>query len=200
MDTHPVWEEADREFLRRRNYVLDEETHHPLMMGRSLADGVEIMRQFHPFAGDVQNLAEERKSIFKSLLGSEIAFIPGFLDFHRSVANKYRMAVGTSLEKTLFPLIEHKIPLSKLFGKHVYSIADIGYISKPNPDIFLHAAKNLGVPPENCVVIEDAPNGVTAARKAGMRCIALTTSLRREKLSEADLIVDSYFEIDLGKI
>ncbi|EME26962.1 phosphoglycolate phosphatase [Galdieria sulphuraria] len=54
---------------------------------------------------------------------------------------------------------------------------------KPFPDIFLQAAKGLGVNPERCVVIEDATAGIQAAKEAGMRCIAVTTSLSAEQLS-----------------
>lgn len=199
-DTHPAWAEADRKFLRRRNYILDENTHHPMMTGRNLEEGVEIMRSTYPFKGETKELARERIGIFTSLLESQISFISGFERFYNSVAGKYLLAVGTSLDKTLLPLVEENLRLSKLFGSHIYCIADVGYLSKPHPDIFLHAAKNLEVTPENCVVIEDAPNGISAAKNAGMKCIALTTTFTREKLLEADLIVDSYSEIDLNKI
>ncbi|MFZ2643579.1 MAG: HAD-IA family hydrolase, partial [Verrucomicrobiia bacterium] len=63
------------------------------------------------------------------------------------------------------------------------------------PDIFLHAASQLGSKPENCLVIEDAPHGVEAARRAGMRCIAITTTYDREKLRGAERVVDSFAEI-----
>jgi HAD superfamily hydrolase (TIGR01509 family) len=63
--------------------------------------------------------------------------------------------------------------------------------SKPDPEIYLTAAQRLGVPPAACVAIEDAPAGVEAAKRAGMRCIAVTNSVAREQLRKADLIVDS---------
>jgi beta-phosphoglucomutase len=74
----------------------------------------------------------------------------------------------------------------------------VGYRSKPNPDIFLHAANRLGVRPENCVVIEDAPHGVEGARRAGMKSIALTTTYERSTLSQADVVVDSFAQINLA--
>ncbi len=63
--------------------------------------------------------------------------------------------------------------------------------SKPSPQLFLLATRRLGVAPENCVVIEDAIAGVTAARRAGMHCVAVTSTNSRERLQEADLIVDT---------
>ncbi|GAT64024.1 HAD family hydrolase [Paludibacter jiangxiensis] len=62
---------------------------------------------------------------------------------------------------------------------------------KPFPDIYLLAAEKVGVSPDECLVVEDAVSGVTAAKAAGARCLALTTSFPAEKLSAADQIVDS---------
>ena len=66
---------------------------------------------------------------------------------------------------------------------------------KPSPQAFLLAAEKLGVKPEDCLVIEDAVAGVSAAKRAGMKCIAVTTTNPREKLHEADLVVDSLAEV-----
>jgi len=59
---------------------------------------------------------------------------------------------------------------------------------KPAPDLFLAAAGRLGLTPQSCLVIEDAVNGVRAAKAAGMRCLALTTSFPAEALGEADYL------------
>lgn len=57
---------------------------------------------------------------------------------------------------------------------------------KPHPEIFLTAGDRLGVPPDSCLVVEDAVNGVAAAKAAGMRCLALTTSFTETDLAGAD--------------
>ena len=68
---------------------------------------------------------------------------------------------------------------------------------KPFPDIFLEAARRLGVAPAACCVIEDAINGVKAAKAAGMRCVAVTTSFTEEELMavSADVVRASIAEI-----
>jgi len=72
---------------------------------------------------------------------------------------------------------------------------------KPAPDIFLKTAEKLKVNPENCVVIEDAANGIEAAKKAGMKAIGLTTKFYpASHLREADLIINNLSEITLGKL
>ena len=71
---------------------------------------------------------------------------------------------------------------------------------KPDPEVFLLAARKLGLPPERCAVIEDAPAGVGAALRAGMSAIALTGTASREKLARAHLIVDSLRQLTAERI
>jgi sugar-phosphatase len=61
---------------------------------------------------------------------------------------------------------------------------------KPDPEGYLTAARTLGTHPANCLVLEDAPAGIEAARRAGMRCIALTTTHRRDEVSAATIVVE----------
>lgn len=68
---------------------------------------------------------------------------------------------------------------------------------KPHPEPFLRAAGELGVCPARCVVIEDSPGGIQAAKSAGMACVAVTHSCAREQLREADLVVDDLGRVDL---
>ena len=101
------------------------------------------------------------------------------------------------MDEDLLRIIDRKLNLFKLFKDRVFSLADVGYQSKPNADIFLYAVRQLESKVKNCVVIEDAPHGVEAAKRAGIICIALTTTYDRDKLSAADVVVDSYSDIDL---
>jgi HAD superfamily hydrolase (TIGR01509 family) len=72
---------------------------------------------------------------------------------------------------------------------------------KPAPDLFLLAASRLGVTPDRCVVFEDSPNGIRAARAAGMRCVAIPNPLTRElPLGDADLVVASLADHSLAEI
>ena len=70
---------------------------------------------------------------------------------------------------------------------------------KPNPDIFLAASAGLQVAPENCVVIEDALAGVEAAKRAGMRCVAVSTTLSREKLMAGEYVPE-LVKAEIGEI
>jgi beta-phosphoglucomutase-like phosphatase (HAD superfamily) len=71
---------------------------------------------------------------------------------------------------------------------------------KPNPEIYLLVASELGVPPESCLVIEDSPAGVKAALGAGMWCIAVTTPFTRDAVHAAQLLEDRWIVDDAGRL
>ena len=66
---------------------------------------------------------------------------------------------------------------------------------KPCPDPYLKAAKLLKLFPDDCIVVENAPYGIESAKRAGMYCIAVTTSLPKEYLRKADVAVNSLKEV-----
>ncbi len=83
----------------------------------------------------------------------------------------YPMALASGSSPEILKALCDKLGLNKYFTK-IISAEDVGR-SKPEPDIFLHTAKLLGTPPENCVVLEDSKYGVEAAKRAFMKCIAI---------------------------
>jgi beta-phosphoglucomutase-like phosphatase (HAD superfamily) len=76
----------------------------------------------------------------------------------------------------------------------------VGNKSKPDPAIYLHAAEKLGSSPQECIVIEDAPNGIQSAKSAGMKCIGIATTFTKDKLVEADLIANGFEDIKIQEI
>jgi HAD superfamily hydrolase (TIGR01509 family) len=200
IDTEKMWDQAQEEFLRRRGIRYERQAIKHLLSGKSQAEAIEIMKTKYGLAEDDQSLANERMELVRCQLEEHVEFIPGFRGFFRRIQPQYRTAVATAMPEDLLAIADGRLGLSKLFGGSVYSLAAVEYRSKPNPDIFLYAANRLGAEPANCVVIEDAPHGVEAARRAGMKCIALTTTYDRPTLSKADVIVDSFTQIDLAKL
>lgn len=103
---------------------------------------------------------------YHALLDERLAEVPGALEVVAAIGHP--KAVASSSEK---PALERKLRKTGLwehFAPYVYS-ADHVAAAKPAPDLFLHAARELALPPEDCLVLEDSTNGVTAARAAGMR-------------------------------
>ncbi|MBP6367692.1 MAG: HAD family phosphatase [Nitrosomonas sp.] len=196
IDTESIWDKGQEIFLQRRGFVYDRERIKPLLTGRTLAEGVEIMKQAYRFEGDTEALAQERADIVRGLLVHDTCFIEGFLQFYTSVRNRYKTCIATAMDQNLLKLVDQRLNLSALFENKIYTLDKVGYRSKPNPDIFLYAAQQLGSLPESCVVIEDAPHGIDAAKRAGMRCIAISTTYDAGKLAKADFVVSAYAEID----
>jgi beta-phosphoglucomutase-like phosphatase (HAD superfamily) len=72
---------------------------------------------------------------------------------------------------------------------------------KPDPAVYLEAAKDLGMQPKQCLVFEDAPAGVQAAKAAGMKCIAISSPyVDVQQLEQADMVVKSMKEVDMHTI
>lgn len=197
VDTEKIWDIAQEEFLRRRGLVYAREKIKHLLTGVSLEDGTRIMKQEYGLQGDSETLSRERVEIVKDFLESKVEFIYGFQEFFENIRARYKTCMATSMAEELLRIIDLRLGLFKLFDGRIFSLADVEYHSKPNADLFIHAVRQLESKVENCVVIEDAPHGVEAARRAGIICIALTTTYDREKLSAADVVVDSYSQIDL---
>lgn len=200
IDTETIWDKGQAIFLQRRGFVYDREHIKPLLTGRTLAEGVEVMKQAYRFDGDTEALARERADIVRELFMHETTFINGFLPFFATVRARYKTCIATSMDQELLKLVDQHLNLSTLFENRIYTLDKVGFRSKPNPDIFLYAAQQLESSPGNCVVIEDAPHGIDAAKRAGMRCIAISTTYDPGKLQQADFVVDSYAEIDLAAV
>jgi beta-phosphoglucomutase-like phosphatase (HAD superfamily) len=108
------------------------------------------------------------------------------------------MALATSSRKMKMKLVMEKLDFLQYFDAIV--TGEEVHHSKPAPDIFLLAAKKLDLSTQDCLVIEDAASGVTAAKSAGMKCIAITTTHKEEDLEHADLIIHSFKEINFEQL
>ncbi|MCB9361997.1 HAD family phosphatase [Candidatus Woesearchaeota archaeon] len=200
VDSEHVWDIATTAFLQRYGIVYDRPTHKPLLTGQSLVDGVRLMKKlagFETLVGDDVMLAQERMDIVQEMFRTSVTYVPGFEDFYQTVSSRYATCVATAMHKPLLRDVNRHLLLDKLFNGQVFSIDDVGGISKPDPAIFLYGARQLGVAPEHCMVIEDAPHGITAAKRAGMYCIGIGTTYSLEKLAEADQVVSTFSEIKI---
>ncbi|MGC9320268.1 MAG: HAD family hydrolase [Armatimonadota bacterium] len=151
---------------------------------------------------DTEAAVERRRRNFFKLLEKEtLPAMPGVMEIVQAarVAADVRIAIATSGNKDKqFPVIEGTGLKLEWFDAVI--TGDDVTKKKPDPQIYLITAETLGVPPERCVVLEDAPSGVGAAKAAGMVCVAVTSSVSAESLQEADLVVDSLAQVSLAKL
>lgn len=119
-----------------------------------------------------------------------IAPIPGIEALVESLHNfGWRLAVVTGSERHVALTTLQTLEIADAFSV-VVAASDVER-GKPAPDPYLKAVDLLGVPASNCLVIENAPAGITAAKRAGLLCLAITTTLDEVALDEADAVFDS---------
>ncbi|SRR6266568_3559198 len=195
--------------------LIDTESIHKLATQKTFAQfGLTITdEQYAPYRGtpDEFIMAELSKLFPEAKLGvaellplknthyealeHEAAAIPGAVEFVHWAGEHYRIALATSGTPRNRESALRMLGLQDAFE----CIVDRGSVThpKPHPEVFLKAAAGLGSVPSECLVIEDSINGVTAAKAAGCRVVAITTSFSRAQLSELkpDYVVDSFAEI-----
>jgi beta-phosphoglucomutase family hydrolase len=147
-------------------------------------------------ADEIETIAREKEATFRRLIGKDIKPLPGVLELLSQLHDRgIRMAIASSTVIENIRLIVGSLGIGKYF-EAIITGHDVTE-GKPSPQVFLVAAQRLGAEPENCLVFEDAVAGVKAAKSAGMHCVAITSSHSREKLAEADLVVDSLAEVSV---
>ena len=136
-----------------------------------------------------------RKSVISCQMARQIAQpIHGFPEFiRRAHAKGYPTALGSAASREFVDAVLEKLNARELFDAIV--TVDDAAKPKPDPEIFLKAAVKLGVPTEQCLIIEDSHPGIQAAIAAGGMCCALLTMLQAEEVNGAHIIAKDYDEL-----
>ena len=149
-------------------------------------------------AAAIQRFDDRKEEAFRRIIAKDFPAMPGVERLLAGLASAgIPTAIGSSGPPANVALVVERLGAKHSFGAVV--TADDVTRGKPDPEVFLLAAERLGVPPERCVVVEDAPPGLKAAKAAGMYCVGMASTGRtREELSAADLVVDSLDELGPG--
>jgi beta-phosphoglucomutase len=149
-----------------------------------------VAEKYH-HAGDIVELKRRTYDIYLEIIKGELKALPGvfeFIDQCRSRGLRLAVASSADLRKVKGNLDEIGLPFESF---DAVICGDDVMNKKPAPDIFLLAAKRIGVPADKCIVVEDAVSGVKAAKAAGARCLAITSSFNKEELVGADWFAPS---------
>jgi len=134
------------------------------------------------------SVSDRKEQLFRQAVRGRVQPLPGVLAWlERLEAAGVQQAIASSAPPANIDALVDELGLRDYFDA-IASGSDLP--GKPDPTLFLEAALLIGVPPERCVVVEDAIAGVKAARRAGMKCIAVTTTNPAHALNEADVIVE----------
>ena len=143
---------------------------------------------------DPDFVRNEKAILYKKLVSSSAELMPGAHELLCSLKGRKLMALATSSHpkdaRSVLKALDIEDFFSYVAAKH--SVERV----KPYPDIFLHVAKEMNIPPENCVVLEDAEKGILAADAAGMKSIAVPNKhTMNNDFSKATLVVNSLEEV-----
>jgi len=157
----------------------------------------EVLERLLPDLGALDDAVAAKERRYWELLE---AGVPAFRDGLALLAKTdgWRVGLATGSIRREAELALRTLGIRERFGA-VVAREDCRR-GKPDPEAYLRAANVLGLSPPRCVVVEDAPGGVRAAKAAGMACVAVTHSCPREQLVEADLIVDDLATVELALV
>ena len=194
IDSMPHHHDAWVEWHARRGMAIDVERFFASTAGRS---NEEIIADMLPGTGaaEIARLADEKEALYRELAAPTLTLIDGAQDYvQRARAAGLLLAICTASTLPNMALAFQRFGIDG-WVETIVSPADHGPDSgarlrgKPHPDIFNEAARRLGVAPAQCVVFEDAPLGVEAARRAGMQAVALTTTLPAQAFAGFDNLI-----------
>jgi beta-phosphoglucomutase-like phosphatase (HAD superfamily) len=131
---------------------------------------------------EAQAYVHEKEEIYRQLFTERFSEVAGFTAFARQAADRgLKLAVGTAGDKHNIEFVMSRLQMDPLPLAIVGG--DEGLTGKPTPAIFVEAARRIGVAPERCIVFEDAPFGIEAARRGGMQAVAICSSHSAEELA-----------------
>lgn len=186
-----AWEET----FAKRGITLSQENFIRLFGARNDFIIRDILGQELP-EEEVKAIAQEKERHFREKAKGKIKLFPGVSKLLNSIRKgAFKLALASSAPRENIDFITGELKLEGYFSCIIsgHEVSE----SKPSPQVYLLAAEKLMAEPNDCIVIEDSPLGVKAAKAAGMRCLAVTNTHPKQDLKEADSVVDSLEEVDL---
>lgn len=179
--------QAWRIFLAEHNIELNDDELREEIRGTNR----EIMRRLFgsDLSGDeADGMGDYKEELYREIYRPHLVLIDGLESFlNEAQKADIPMAIATSANQPNIDFIVSELRLSPYF-KTTVSSEEVGK-GKPYPDTFLEAAKRLDIEPEQCIVFEDAPTGIEAAQRAGMKAVTLTTTRDPSEFEQYDNIV-----------
>jgi len=186
-------------FCSRHDLSFDKEDFKRTMFGKSTAATLEYFFKRKLSPEEIEKYSQEKDDLTLDAYREGVEPITGLVPLLEMIkARGITLAVATSEPEPVATYLLAETHVAHNF-KTVVSGTHVKHL-KPDPEIYFLTAEKIGVTPSSCVVIEDSVVGVQAGKAAGMKVIAITTSFPREKLGEADLIIDSFSELSVDRL
>ncbi len=195
IESEEVWDAVREEYVRERGGRYDDEVQRA-MMGMS---SHEWSRYLHETAGVPDMPGEINEEVVRRMLAAYREHLPlfdGAVAAVRRLAERYPLAVASSSNRPLIDTVLEVAGLTQYFAATVSS-EEVAR-GKPAPDVYLEAARRLGVAAERCAAIEDSHSGIRSAKAAGMRVVAIPNPSYPpgdDALEQADVVIRSLDEL-----
>lgn len=199
VDSEPLHYEVNKiTVLERFGIKLDYEYYKQYIGTTVMAMWEKIIKDFSIEGYTAKELFDLSEEVKERLVDEKgYPEVPGVVSFIKSISKKYKLAVASSSALVNIEKNVDKLGIRADFDALVTGLSVKN--PKPAPDIFLKAAMELGVNPNECIVIEDSCNGVRAAKAAGMASIGfLNQGFGEQDLSAADYLFEAFDNIDDG--
>jgi HAD superfamily hydrolase (TIGR01509 family) len=195
IQSEEVWDEVRKRYVRERGGRYDAETQRA-MMGMS---SIEWSRYLHETAGVPDEPAAINDEVVQLMLDAyreRLPLIAGAREAVMRLAQDFPLAVASSSNRPLIDGVLEGAGLTRYFAATVSS-EEVAR-GKPAPDVYLEAARRLGIAPERCAAVEDSHGGIRSAKGAGMRVLTIpnpTYPPDPDSLAQADVVLDSLDEL-----
>ncbi|MFB0908156.1 MAG: HAD family phosphatase [Spirosomataceae bacterium] len=197
--TNPYHDIAWRDFLKKYNIASSNQEFEDHMYGKHNSYILNYFFKREIPIEERKQLEFEKEALFREIYADHITAIPGLVNFIENLhANGIKTGVATSAPIENMQLILPALGLDKIMG----SMLAEGDVTKhkPEPEVYLKSAINLGVEPENCVVFEDSKSGVQAGINAGMKVVGVKTTYNELQLPPCNLYINDYTEISFETV
>ncbi len=185
--------EAERRLFLRHGVVPTQEDW-AYFVGRTTEDVMAYMARKYNIKATPERLVKDRDALYAGKLRDSVLLMPGFRELANSLSPRYRLGLTTSSSRAEAEFELKRFKLGRLFSAVV--TGDDVANGKPHPEPYAKTISLLGLSPSECVVIEDAVNGISSAKEAGALAIGLTGTFPAERLaSAADAVVHSLSEV-----
>lgn len=201
VDSEPLHYEVNRITMQEKFGVdLDYEYYKQYIGSTVMAMWNKIIKDFSIEGYTAEALFDLSEEVKERLVDEQgYPEVAGVVSFIKAISSKYKLAVASSSALVNIEKNVNKLGIAEDFDALVTGLSVAN--PKPAPDIFIKAAKELGVKPEECIVVEDSCNGTRAAKAAGMACIGfINPGSGEQDLSAADYLFEAFDNIDEGFI
>lgn len=195
IESEEIWDSVRERYVREHGGRYDDEIQRA-MMGMSSSEWSRYLHETAGIDAPPETINEQVVQLMLAAYRERLPLVDGAVAAVHRLAERFPLAVASSSNR---PLIDAVLDVSGLTGcfRTTVSSEEVA-LGKPAPDVYLEAARQLGVPPERCAAVEDSHGGIRSAKSAGMRVIAIPNPSYppdADALAQADVVIRSLDEL-----